>query len=209
VSAFETSKINIESPSLTGDASRFAFASDLSQITIGGRLRLGNGLRFDVAFVSSVHKSIVSFSGATIEGGARMSGASYQCVDSSISRSFPLPGGDVPYSANYNCTIWGLASDLDPLSEIGAQFDKKLAAVDSHADNRLVAVSTEFDGKLVALDRKVAALNSDAVGLGRELRRTRVELFAAAATSAVLLAVLIVITLLLFQRARGDKDWRR
>ncbi len=180
IEAQDTSKINVKNPMISGNASRFAFASNLSQITISGRVRLASGLRFDVAFVSSVHKSVVSLYASTIEGGEGMSGASYQCADSNIDRSTALPGGDVPYPDSFDCTISGLASDHDPLSALRAQFDEKFAAAGAGFDEKLAGVS-------------------------RQLRTIRVELFAAIGSFAVLLVAAIITMLLLYRPHRRSE----
>lgn len=151
VAATETSKVNVFNPSIAGNSSRFAFATDLSQITIDGLLRLARGLRFDVAFVTSVHKSIVSLYPSAIEGGEGMSGASYQCADSTINRSVTLPGGDVPYVGNFDCALSGLASDHDPLTAMGLQFDNQLAAARAEFGEQLSTTRAEFIAIAAAL----------------------------------------------------------
>ena len=155
VAANETSKISIYSPGVYGDAVRFAVASDLSQITIGGTIRIGGGLTFDVAFLSAISNSIVSFNASTIVGGEGMSGASYQCVDAIITKNVTLPGGDLSYVGNENCKVFGLAPDkvvvdhkLDPiysqLKAIRAELDEKL-------NPELKTIRTELDEKLPQL----------------------------------------------------------
>lgn len=107
VSAEETSKINISNPGIYGNASRFAFATDLSQVTIGGFVRIADVITFDVAFLASTTNSVVSFYPSGMEGAAHFAGASYQCVDASLNKGVVLPGGDVPYSASDDCAIRG------------------------------------------------------------------------------------------------------
>src|SRR5262249_46103077 len=124
VAASETSKINISNPGISGDASGFAFASDLSQVTIGGLVKMADGLKFDRAFVSSVTGSIVSFYPSGIQGGAHFSGASYQCSNATINKTVVLPGGDVSYLGTDDCTITvknSLHSKLDAIrSEVNS-----------------------------------------------------------------------------------------
>jgi len=126
VSANETSKINIYSPGIYGDASRFAAAGDLSQVHIGGTIRVGNGLTFEVAFLSAVSNSIVLFYPSNMVGGEAMSGASYQCNDATIKTSVTLPGGDVPYVGTENCTFNTI--QLSPeIKAIRSDIDEKLS----------------------------------------------------------------------------------
>jgi len=112
VAAYETSKINVSSPGVYGNASRFASAMDLSQITIGGTIRIADGLTFDVAFLSALFGSIVSVFPTAIEGGKAVSGASYQCASAIVKAGAPLPGGNVAYSDNQDCKFFGIASDI-------------------------------------------------------------------------------------------------
>ena len=105
VSANETSKISVYSPGIYGNSSRFALAADLSQVTLVGTIRIGDGLTFEVAFLSALFNSVVSVYPSAIVGGAGMSGASYQCVDALIKKNVLLPGGDLPYGGNDNCHI--------------------------------------------------------------------------------------------------------
>jgi hypothetical protein len=73
-------------------------------------------------------RSIMSVYASTVVGAEAMSGASYQCKDSIISKNVTLPGGDVSYAGNENCRVFGLAPGkitvdhkLDPLySELKA-----------------------------------------------------------------------------------------
>lgn len=111
VAANETSKVNIHTPGIYGDALRFAVAADLSQIHIGGTIRIGNGLTFEVAFLSAISNSVVSVDASKVVGGEAMSGPSYQCRDAIISKNVTLPGGDVSYAGNENCRVYGLAPD--------------------------------------------------------------------------------------------------
>jgi hypothetical protein len=110
VSAGESSKINILSPGIFGNGSRFGSASDLSQVTIGGGVKIADGLKLDVAFLSSAWNSIVSFYPSSMDGGTSFSGASYQCVDSTIKKNVTLPGGDIAYFESDDCTIRGAVS---------------------------------------------------------------------------------------------------
>jgi hypothetical protein len=123
VAAHETSKINISNPGIYGEASRFAFASDLSQVTIGGLVKIGNVIKFDVAFLASLNNSIVSFYPSGIEGGAHFSGASYQCSNASIKKTVVLPGGDVPYQETDDCTITGGSSISFTLNGLRSEID--------------------------------------------------------------------------------------
>jgi hypothetical protein len=137
VVANETSKVNIHSPGIYGDASRFASATDLSQVTIGGTIKIGDGLTFDVAFLSAASNSVVLVYPSTIVGGEGMSGASYQCSDAIIKKNVTLPGGDVSYVGNENCSVFGLAPDK-------VIVDDRLSLI--HSD--LKAIRTELDAKL-------------------------------------------------------------
>jgi hypothetical protein len=123
VAAVETSKINISNVGIYGNALRFASASGLSQVTVGGVIQIADVIKFDVAFLTSVTNSVVSFYPGDMEGGAHFSGASYQCSDASLKKNVVLPGGDVPYLPTDDCTITGKAasSTLNDLrSEINA-----------------------------------------------------------------------------------------
>ena len=71
---------------------------------------MGNRLTFDVAFLSALSNSVVLVYPSTIVGGEAMSGASYQCNDAIIRKNVTLPGGDVSYVGNENCSVFGLAS---------------------------------------------------------------------------------------------------
>jgi hypothetical protein len=133
VGAGETSKINISNPGIYGNARLFAGASDLSQVTVSGLVKIADGLKFDVAFLSSVAGSVVHFYPSGIEGGAHFSGASYQCSDAFLKKTVVLPGGDVPYLATDDCKINGVGSSNNVRSEI----DALAAKIDDiqHADN--------------------------------------------------------------------------
>jgi hypothetical protein len=124
VAAAETSKININNPGIYGNASRFATAADLSQVTVVGFVRIADFIKFDVAFLASITNSVVSFYPSGMEGGAHFSGASYQCSDASLNKTVVLPGGDAPYLATDDCTITGghtIRSEIDGLrSEINS-----------------------------------------------------------------------------------------
>src|SRR5262249_34491825 len=129
VHAAESSKINVSSPAIHDKAGRFAWATDLSQITIGGKIEIADGLTFDIAFIASTFGSIVSVF-ATIEGGRRTSGASYQCVRSVIQKDIELPGGDVPYLETDECDLFGptarnanYKTNMDRLLDLQAQLD--------------------------------------------------------------------------------------
>ena len=111
VAANEMSKVNINSPGVYGDASRFAAAADLSQISIGGTIKIGDGLTFQVAFLSAISNSVVSVYAPAIVGAEAMSGASYQCRDAVINKNVTFPGGDISYVENENCMVFGLAPD--------------------------------------------------------------------------------------------------
>jgi len=105
VAANETSKINVYSPGIYGDAYHFVSAGDLSQVAISGTIRIGDRLTFEVAFLSALSNSIVLFHPSKMVGGETMSGASYQCNDAIIKTTVTLPGGDVPYVGSENCTF--------------------------------------------------------------------------------------------------------
>lgn len=107
IAASETSKINVASPGIRGDAGRFAYASDLSQIHIGGNIAIANGLKFDVAFLTSVYGSVVGFQPTSIIGGEAMTGASYQCQDAIVETTVTWLGTNAPYKDNQNCAVTG------------------------------------------------------------------------------------------------------
>ena len=145
VAARETSKITVANPNIFGDVARFASASDLSQVTIGGRIRLTDNLNFGVAFVSSLFGSVVSVEPSEVIGGNTISGASYQCVDLIIKRDVALPGGDIAYSDNADCRLFGLASNSPTL------VDEKLEAAQARWDEKLEAAQARWDEKLLVL----------------------------------------------------------
>jgi len=126
VGAGETSKIYIGNPGIYGNARLFAAASDLSQVIVGGLVKMADGLKFD-AFLASETSSVVSFYPSGMEGGAHFSGASYQCSDAFIKKTVVLPGGDVPYLATDECKIIGVGSSN---SSLAAKIDDV-----QHADN--------------------------------------------------------------------------
>jgi hypothetical protein len=170
LAATETSKINVHNPEIGGSASRFAVATDLSQVSIGGTIALADDLTFDVAFVSSIYNSVVSVYPLAITGGKALSGASYQCVDSIVKRNTSLPGGDIPYAANADCKVSGLASDREPLS---SEFN---------------ALRTEFADTLRS---NRAELNANQSQLADKLQATRNEL---RRNSIIVICAVLVIT---------------
>lgn len=115
IAANETSKINVENPQIQGSSSRFVWAADLSQVSIQGKIKIADGVAFEVAFLSSLNGSIVSFYPSSIVGD-QTAGASYQCIDSIIRKNGMLPGRDTPYVSNENCKVSGIA---DPSSVEG------------------------------------------------------------------------------------------
>jgi hypothetical protein len=146
VMANEESKGNILSPGIYGDAIRFATASDLSQVHLGGTIRVADGLTFEVAFVSAVSNSLILFRPSKVMGGEAMSGASYQCNDATIKTSVILPGGDTPYVGNSNCTFNTIHTEIDTklspeIKAIRSEMDGKLSpeikAIRSHIDEQL------------------------------------------------------------------------
>jgi hypothetical protein len=152
-----------------GDASRFASAGDLSQITIGGTIRVGDGLTFEVAFLSAINNSVVSVVASTIVGGEAMSGASYQCRDAIISKNVILPGGDVSYVDNENCRVFGLAPDkvvvdhkLDPiyseLKAVRSELDEKFKTIRSELDEKFKTIRSELHGLEVSRNIIIAVL---------------------------------------------------
>jgi hypothetical protein len=64
-------------------------------VTVGGLVKIAADLKFEVAFLSSVANSVVSFYSSGMEGGARFSGASYQCQDAVLQKNVVLPGGEI------------------------------------------------------------------------------------------------------------------
>jgi hypothetical protein len=138
VGAGETSKISIGNPGIYGNARLFAAASDLSQVTVGGLVRMADGLKVD-AFLASATSSVVSFYPSGMEGGAHFSGASYRCSDASIKKTVVLPGGDVPYQAADECKIIGVGSsnsstlaakidDVQHAENVQRRLDRRIAA---------------------------------------------------------------------------------
>jgi hypothetical protein len=139
VGAAEASKITIGNPGIYGNARLFAAASDLSQVTVGGLVKMADGLKFDVAFLASATSSVVSFYPSGMEGGAHFSGASYQCSDAFIKKTVVLPGGDVPYLATDECKIIGVGSsnsstltakidDVQHAENVQRRLDRRIAA---------------------------------------------------------------------------------
>jgi hypothetical protein len=108
-SAAEGGKINLYSPGILGDAAGFAFATGLSQINIGGTLRLADKIKFSAAFLSSSSGSLITMHPDAIVGSSTFLGASYQCSYALIDKNVVLPGGDTPAANNENCTVIGLA----------------------------------------------------------------------------------------------------
>ena len=143
--ANETSKVNVHSPGIYGDASRFAMAADLSQVTIGGTIRIGDGLTFEVAFLSALSNSIVLVYPSTIVGGETMSGASYQCGDAIIKKNVILPGGDAPYVENENCKVFGLAPDT-VIVKLVPELKAIRTELDDKVNPELQAIRTEVHG---------------------------------------------------------------
>ena len=142
--AWETSKINIANPGILGSAGLFAYARDLSQIEIGGVVKIADGLKFTIALLTSVNGSVVSFQPSSIEGGAQFSGASYQCVGASIEKTVTLPGGDVAYDEP-DCRVNGV--------------NVKLAAVQTN----IAALRTALDeqtARIEPLIREIAAVRA-------------------------------------------------
>jgi hypothetical protein len=156
ISANETSKINVFSPGIHGDATRFAMASNLSQILINGMIRIGDVLTFEVAFLSALFNSNVLVKVSQIVGGEDMSGASYQCIDATISTNVTLPGRDVPYLGNENCRFNGNTQLNSELKSIRSEIDEKLSpeikSIRSEIDEKLSpeikAIRSEIEGKL-------------------------------------------------------------
>ena len=185
VSATETSKINVHNPEIGGGASRFAVATDLSQLSIGGTIVLGDNLTFEVAFVSSIHNSVVSVYPLAITGGKALLGASYQCVDSIVKRNTSLPGGDIPYAANADCKVSGLASDREPIS---SEFN----ALRTEFADTLRSNQSQFSDKLQATRNELRAeLNANQSQLADKLQATRNEL---RRNSIIVICAVLVIT---------------
>jgi hypothetical protein len=186
VAAIETSKINIFSPGIYGDASRFATAGDLSQVAIGGTIRIGDGLTFEVAFLSALSNSIVLFTPSKMAGGETMSGASYQCNDATIKTNVTLPGGDVPYVGTENCTfnathlnpeIKAIRSDIDErLSPEIKRLSPEIKAIRSDIDERLnpeiKAIHREIDQKL---NPEIKSIRAELDKLNPEIKSIRAE----------------------------------
>jgi hypothetical protein len=106
VTANETSKISVLYPGIRGTGIGFASAGDLSQVTIGGPIKMAADLKYDTAFVGSIGGAVVSVSGP-FEGGERMKGASYHCDGGVIKKTIILPGGDKPYEPENPCILNG------------------------------------------------------------------------------------------------------
>jgi len=143
VNATETSKVNIFSPGIYGDAARFAAASELSQITIGGTVTVGRGLSFEVAFLTALSNSVVIVSPSKVIGGEAMSGASYQCSNAIIRANVTLPGGDVPFAGTENCFF--NATYINPemkaiRTEIDTNLKPEIKAIYELLRNTIIAV---------------------------------------------------------------------
>ena len=142
VIATETSKVNIQSPGVYGDASRFVSATDVSQVTIGGTISVGKGLKFEVAFLTSLSNSVVSVYASQIVGEA-ISGASYQCSDAVIKTNVTLPGGDVPFEEARNCIF--NSTYINPeikaiRTEIDTNLNPEIKAIYTLLRNTIIAV---------------------------------------------------------------------
>jgi hypothetical protein len=169
VLAGETSKINILNPGIRGSADHFAVADSLSQITIDGTITVSDNLHFGVAFLSSLNGSAVNVSSPRIDGGAAVTGASYQCNSSIINKSVALPGNDMPYTGNSHCTGSGVQNSADWQPAIDA-----VSAELAGEGRRLSAVQDELSSvrNELAADRAAAqAREAERSGDKRKQRR--------------------------------------
>ena len=104
-------------------------------------VKIAEGLKFDVAFLSSVTGSVVSFDPSRMEGGAHFSGASYQCSDAFLKKTVALPGDDVPYLASDDCKITGVGSIRSEIDALAGKIDDV-----QHAEN----VQRRLDRRIAA-----------------------------------------------------------
>jgi hypothetical protein len=185
VAATETSKINIFSPGIYGDASRFATAGDLSQVAIGGPIRIGDGLTFEVAFLSALSNSIVLFHPSKMLGGETMSGASYQCNDAIIKTTVTLPGGNVPYVGSQNCTFNAIHSEIDQklnpeIKAFRAELDKlnpEIKSIHSEIDQKFNPEIKSIRAELDKLNPEIKSIHSEIdQKLNPEIKSIRAEL---------------------------------
>ena len=181
VSAAETSKVNIHSPGILGNAGRFISANALSQITVGGTVRLTDGLQFDVAFLSSLFGSLVTVSvDAPIDGGS-IKGASYQCNDAIVLKNVVLPGGDAPYIDNEDCVVSGVGAGHRPLEKLQADLENKFKEFENKFEQHNVAavIHAEMAPIGAELDKN---LKSQTAAIGAELDKSLKSQMAAIGT---------------------------
>ena len=154
ISASETSKINVHSPTIVGDASRFASATDLSQVHIGGVVTIRENINFDVAFVSSLYNSVVSIFPQEVVGGKEIRGASYQCVDAIIKKTIILPGNDKPFTDSSNCSLTGAM--MVPMTSVASQIEAVVEGISSlRSDLSAAHAETEEVRRELARSAKV------------------------------------------------------
>lgn len=98
----ETSKMNVLSPGIYGNASRWASAADGSTLTVGGTVTT-SGASFDVALISSLFGALVNFYPSSVTG--TISGYSYQCAGGTIKNAGAMPGSGA-YPGAVNCQLY-------------------------------------------------------------------------------------------------------
>jgi hypothetical protein len=203
VKVTETSKVNINSPGIYGDASWFAAASDLSQIIIGGTITVGKGLRFEVAFLAALSNSVVSVNPSNFVGGEAMSGALYQCSDANITTNGTLTGGDVLFAGTGNCIF--NATLINPEikaihTEIDTNVNPEIKAIhteiDTNVNPEIKAIRAEIDTKLNPAIKEIYEL----------LRNTIILLRNTIIAALAMLAVVAVVSAFYVWRQRW---WRR
>ena len=180
------------------DASRFASATDLSQVSIGGTIAVADHLAFEVAFISSTYNSVVSVYPLAITGGKALLGASYQCLDLIIKTNTSLPGGNIPYSGNADCKVSGLPSDrmtiYSELNAIRTELTDKL----SQFDNRLQASRNDLHTELSANHTELSINQSQ---LADRVQATRNELRRN--------SIIAICTVLVIANIAGAIAWRQ
>lgn len=103
VAANETSKVNVNSPGIYGNVSRWATVADNSQLSVGGNVVIGSPT-FDVAFVSVLFGSIFSFYPTSVSGSTAT--YSYQCADGIIKSNVAIPGNGQAYPGSTACRFY-------------------------------------------------------------------------------------------------------
>jgi hypothetical protein len=157
ISAGETSKVNVASPGIRGDAFHFAAANELSQITIGGIVMVADELHFGGAFLASTYHSIIRFYPSEMVGGNKFTGQSYQCNDAVIEKNVTLPGEDSPYEGNQNCDPVGFSA----ASVLPDRIDKLRVELNNALNNTLGSNLEIIRTDLNNLNNRLHEINKD------------------------------------------------